>query len=78
MKPEKLELFETIADTISKEGEIKDHLTLGSGEINLKERLKIAEKYGCRCVIETKTVEALRESVKYMEKYLDFSDKSEC
>ncbi|MGB8453705.1 MAG: sugar phosphate isomerase/epimerase [Anaerocolumna sp.] len=57
---------------------IKNHLTLGGGEINLKERLKIAEEYGCRCVIETKTIEALRESVKYMEKYLDFTDKSEC
>lgn len=43
----------------------RNHLTLGSGEINLKERLKLAEKYGCRCVIETKTIEALRESVKY-------------
>lgn len=39
--------------------------------INLKERLKIAEEYDCRCVIETKTIEALRESVKYMERYLD-------
>ena len=44
-----------------------NHLTLGSGEINLKERLKIAKKHGCRCVIETKTIEALRESVKYLE-----------
>lgn len=49
----------------------KNHLTLGSGEINLKERLKIAEEYSCRCVIETKTITALRESVKYMEKYLE-------
>jgi Sugar phosphate isomerases/epimerases len=50
---------------------IKNHLTLGSGEINLKERLMIAEEYGCRCVIETKTIEALRESVKYMERCLN-------
>ncbi len=41
----------------------KNHLTLGSGEINLAERLKTAEKYGCTCVIETKTIEALRESI---------------
>lgn len=46
----------------------RNHLTLGSGEINLKERFKIAEKYSCRCVIETKTVEALRESVKWINK----------
>ena len=44
----------------------KNHLTLGSGEILLEERLKIAEKYGCRCVVETKTIEALRESVKWI------------
>ncbi|HHV10119.1 MAG TPA: sugar phosphate isomerase/epimerase [Clostridiales bacterium] len=45
----------------------RNHLTLGSGEIDLNERLTIAQKYGCRCVIETKTVEALKESVQYME-----------
>jgi sugar phosphate isomerase/epimerase len=44
----------------------KNHLTLGTGEINLRERLRIAEKHGCRCVIETKTIEALKESVKYI------------
>lgn len=49
----------------------KNHLPIGSGEINLMERLKIAERYGCRCVIETKTIEALRESVKYMNRCLD-------
>jgi sugar phosphate isomerase/epimerase len=27
----------------------KNHLTLGTGEINLMERLRVAEKYGCRC-----------------------------
>lgn len=46
----------------------KNHLTLGIGEINLDERLKIAENHGCRCVIETKTLEALRESVKWINK----------
>lgn len=45
---------------------VKNHLILGSGEINLKERLKIAKRAGCRCVIETKTIEALRESVEWI------------
>lgn len=45
----------------------KNHLTIGTGEINLSERLRAAENYGCRCVIETKTIEALRESVKYID-----------
>ncbi|MBH1940088.1 sugar phosphate isomerase/epimerase [Mobilitalea sibirica] len=46
----------------------KNHLTLGSGDINLKERIKIANEYNCRCVIETKTIEALRKSVKWLQK----------
>ena len=50
-----------------------NHLTLGSGQINLKDRVKIAEEYDCRCVIETKTIEALRKSVKFIERYLDFA-----
>ncbi|MCM1283250.1 MAG: sugar phosphate isomerase/epimerase [Muribaculaceae bacterium] len=40
----------------------KNHLTLGSGDINLKQRLEIAETCNCRCVVETKTVEALKQS----------------
>ncbi len=49
----------------------KNHLTLGSGEINLKEKLQMAKQYDCRCVIETKTTCALRESMKYMEGVLE-------
>lgn len=44
----------------------KNHLTLGRGEIDLRERLEIARKHGCRCVIETKTVAALKESVRWL------------
>ncbi len=44
----------------------RDHMTLGTGEINLLQRLEIAKRYGCRCVVETKTVEALRESVRWL------------
>lgn len=44
----------------------KNHMTLGTGEINLEQRLRIAEECGCRCVIETKTAKALRESVGWL------------
>lgn len=48
----------------------KNHLTLGNGNIDLEKRLELAEKYNCRCVIETKTIEALRESVKWVYNHL--------
>lgn len=46
----------------------KDHMTLGTGEIDLNSRLQTARDCGCRCVIETKTIEALRQSVSYIKK----------
>ena len=45
----------------------KNHLALGDGEIPLEERLALAGKHGCRCVLETKTVQALRTSVKWLK-----------
>lgn len=44
----------------------RNHLALGDGEINLKERLKLAENRNARCVLETKTIEALRQSVNWL------------
>ena len=41
----------------------KNHLALGDGEIDLSERLKLAEIRNARCVLETKTVAALEKSV---------------
>lgn len=46
----------------------KNHMTLGTGKIDLHQRLQIAKKWGCRCVVETKTVEALRQSVVWLKK----------
>lgn len=43
-----------------------NHQTLGFGEIDLAQRLGLAETNGCRCVVETKTVEALRHSVEWL------------
>lgn len=50
-----------------KENPPKNHLALGDGEIDLNERLKLAEGCGARCVIETKTVSALEQSVEWIK-----------
>lgn len=44
------------------------HLALGTGEINTDGRYRLARKNGARCVIETKTVESLKASVRYAKK----------
>lgn len=44
----------------------KNHQTLGTGEIDLHQRIGIARECGCRCVVETKTIEALRQSVNWL------------
>lgn len=43
-----------------------DHMPLGTGEIDLSQRLQLAEKNNCRCVVETKTINSLRKSVKWL------------
>lgn len=43
-----------------------NHLALGDGEIDLKERLSLAEQRNARCVLETKTIEALKKSVLWL------------
>ena len=42
------------------------HLALGSGEIDLNGKLLLAAARGCRCVVETKTADALRASVGWL------------
>ena len=44
----------------------RNHLALGDGEIDLRARLKLAEERSARCVLETKTVTALRQSVQWL------------
>ena len=46
----------------------KNHLALGDGEIDLKDRLQLAKTRNARCVLETKTIEALEKSVAYLKK----------
>ena len=45
----------------------KNHLALGDGEIDLNERLSLAEQRNARCVLETKTIEALKKSVDWLK-----------
>ena len=44
----------------------KDHMTLGTGDINVERYIKLAEKHACTIVLETKTVEALKKSVEWL------------
>lgn len=44
----------------------RNHLALGDGEIDLGERLRLAESRNARCVLETKTADALRRSVDWL------------
>jgi len=43
-----------------------DHLALGDGEIFIEEMLSLAEACGARCVLETKTADALEKSVRWL------------
>ena len=44
----------------------RNHLALGDGEIGLADRLRLAGERGARCVLETKTIDALRRSVAWL------------
>lgn len=44
----------------------KDHLTLGTGEIDIEKHLLLAKEKNLSVVLETKTVEGLTKSVKYV------------
>ena len=44
----------------------RNHLALGEGELNTAERLDLARQRSARCVLETKTAEALRKSAAWL------------
>ena len=45
----------------------KDHQALGTGELDLQKYLALAEEHNCTVVLETKTVEGLRQSVEWLK-----------
>lgn len=49
---------------------LKNHLALGDGEIDLKQRLQLAKCVNARVVLETKTIKALTASVSRLMQYL--------
>ncbi len=44
----------------------RNHLALGDGDIDILDRLALARRLGARCVLETKTIEALKRSVGWL------------
>lgn len=44
-----------------------DHLPLGNGELDLAEYLILAKDRNCRVVLETKTIDGLRQSVNWLK-----------
>ena len=44
----------------------KDHLTLGTGEIDLQKYLRLASQTDSRIVLETKTIDGLRRSARWI------------
>lgn len=47
----------------------KDHQTLGTGELDCARYLELAEHHGCTVVLETKTVDSLRDSVNWLHNW---------
>lgn len=45
----------------------KNHLALGTGELDLLKYLSLAQEQNCSVVLETKTIDGLRQSVKWLE-----------
>lgn len=45
----------------------KNHLALGTGQLNIQQYLTLAEEQNCRVVLETKTIDGLRQSVDWMK-----------
>ena len=47
----------------------KSHLAIGTGEVDIEKCIAIANEQNCRIVLETKTVDGLRESVALMREH---------
>jgi len=47
----------------------KNHLALGRGEMDIEKYINIANEHSCRVVLETKTVDGLKQSVEWIRGY---------
>ncbi len=46
-----------------------NHLTLGAGEIDIEKYISLAEEQNCRVVLETKTIEGLKQSIERLKEF---------
>ena len=46
----------------------KNHLALGTGEIDIEKYIDLAKEQNCRVVLETKTIDGLKQSVEWIMK----------
>lgn len=45
----------------------KNHLALGTGEIDIEKYINLANEQNCRVVLETKTIDGLKQSVEWLK-----------
>ncbi len=45
----------------------KNHLALGTGELDIEKYLSLAKEQNCRVVLETKTIDGLQQSVEWLK-----------
>ena len=45
----------------------KNHLTLGTGEMDIEKYINLAKEQSCRIVLETKTIDGLKQSVEWLK-----------
>ena len=48
----------------------KNHLALGEGEIDIEKYIDLAKEQNCRVVLETKTIDGLKQSVEWLKNIL--------
>ncbi len=46
----------------------KNHLALGTGEMNIEKYINLANEHNCRVVLETKTVDGLKQSAEWLKR----------
>lgn len=46
----------------------KNHLALGTGEMDIEKYISLSDKHNCRVVLETKTIDGLKQSVEWLIK----------
>ncbi len=46
----------------------RDHMTLGTGDVDINKYIQLAKKHKCTVVLETKTIDALRKSVEWLNR----------